>query len=76
MVNNDGTILHKTGHDRGRIHDYILSYIIINTNSMYDTLLLLHTLNYCTLVILILTKKNQLRTFRISMLRRQTFVLN
>ena len=22
MVNSDGTILHKTGHDRGRIHDY------------------------------------------------------
>ncbi len=22
MVNSEGTILHKTGHDRGRIHDY------------------------------------------------------
>ena len=22
MVNSDGTILHKTGHNRGRIHDY------------------------------------------------------
>ena len=22
MVNNEGTILYKTGHDRGRIHDY------------------------------------------------------
>src|SRR6478735_2993538 len=22
MVNGEGTILHKTGHDRGRIHDY------------------------------------------------------
>ena len=22
MVNSDGTILHKTGHDRGRKHDY------------------------------------------------------
>ena len=22
MVNSDGTILHKTGHKRGRIHDY------------------------------------------------------
>jgi DDE superfamily endonuclease len=22
MVNSNGTILHKTGHDRGRIHDY------------------------------------------------------
>ena len=22
MVNIEGTILHKTGHDRGRIHDY------------------------------------------------------
>jgi hypothetical protein len=22
MVNSEGVILHKTGHDRGRIHDY------------------------------------------------------
>ena len=22
MVNSEGTILHKTGHDWGRIHDY------------------------------------------------------
>ena len=22
MVNGEGTILHKTGHDRGRLHDY------------------------------------------------------
>ena len=22
MVNSEGTILYKTGHDRGRIHDY------------------------------------------------------
>jgi hypothetical protein len=22
MVNGEGVILHKTGHDRGRIHDY------------------------------------------------------
>ena len=22
MVNSEGTILHKTGHDRGRMHDY------------------------------------------------------
>ena len=22
MVNSDGTILHKTGHDHGRKHDY------------------------------------------------------